>query len=1306
MAIRAFDPSEPQYLDILTPLTLIVGTNGSGKTTVIECLKYATTGYLPPNSKGGAFIHDPRLSGEKEVLAQVRLLFFSTSSVRMVATRRVQLTVKKTKREFKTLDCSLRIRNDKKETATMSSRVAELDQILPQYLGVSKSVLDNVIFCHQEESMWPLSEPSNLKKKFDEIFEASKYTKAIDNLKVARKQQVEALGALRANEKHAKDDKDRGKGTKRKIDALYDEWTDLNSKMKELEDQRQHAHEKAKEAFNHASRFTDIVSQLENKRLEANIKNENIRELEQHMTRMNDSDDVLRSMLETFEERVSDYDGQLQIKTQSYHDLSKGIEDNRRTLRSKESEYGRYQAEKDHYEKQIQNRENLVKEAAHRHNIRGYDWELDEKAVRGFMERLNKMSRDQNAAVDRVRREAQEESEQTQTELNSLREKKSALRQNKDNCKTQISSNDKKLADYRRRINEIEVDESSRARFERSISETEENLNASKNNFESKGWDDLIKKAEADIQAHESDSGQLHQELIDASNQSKESAKRDLYHSKVKAAQQELDTLEGTHGARISELIGPNWKPAELEAAYANVLKKKSEDIKEAEQLRDGINRELEQHIYQSSSAQNDLKKKRKDREEHNRTIQNQLDECLPDEYEETLNAIETSVQNIKRDLNMYKKLDEYYGQCRELLESEDRCKLCQRKYGGPTDTEEDKKEHARNRQFLREKLDKMLSGSKKNELERELKDNEEDLRKAHAVRSNYDSWKKLGEKEIPDLDKEVKRLQPRREELNRKAEQQDNVLRERENAKVEVESLQKAVQKIGRCCVDISSNQASLSSLQTKQSQAGITRGFEEINREMEGVNEKTKSAKNHLSQLTHERDRAKAQIHQLNMDLKDLQSDLTNANHQLKERDDVKAQMDDLTTSSEEYRKKTKTVDQETEDLQPRISHSEEKLRDIQERGETKERHLKDDASKLSNSVNQLQLADRDINAYVDKNGPAQLLRCEKEMKNIEEELNNLQNQQKSLTGEIKKIEEEKKNKSETRRHIVDNLRHRENLQALQEVQNEIQRLESFDAERDRDKYTKEGEHHHSRHLKLNMEHSSLGGELKSRDNELQRLKKDYDTLYKDADARYMDAHIKVVVNEGGVEDITRYIGALDQAIMKYHSLKMEEINRIMEELWRTTYQGTDVDTILIRSETEGAKGAIKHNYRVCMVKQDAEMDMRGRCSAGQKVLASIIIRLALAECFGVNCGLIALDEPTTNLDRENITALARSLHGLIKMRRKQANFQLIVITHDEDFLREMDVFDFAENYYRISRDEKQKSKIDVQSTLDLKD
>ena len=72
-----------------------------------------------------------------------------------------------------------------------------------------------------------------------------------------------------------------------------------------------------------------------------------------------------------------------------------------------------------------------------------------------------------------------------------------------------------------------------------------------------------------------------------------------------------------------------------------------------------------------------------------------------------------------------------------------------------------------------------------------------------------------------------------------------------------------------------------------------------------------------------------------------------------------------------------------------------------------------------------------------------------------------------------------------------------------------------------------------------------------------------------------------------------------------------------------------------------------------KVVMAKNDVEMEMRGRCSAGQKVLASLIIRLALAETFSSNCGIIALDEPTTNLDRENIESLADALGTIVNRR-----------------------------------------------------
>lgn len=89
----------------------------------------------------------------------------------------------------------------------MSSRNAELDRFIPQYLGVSKAVLENVIFCHQDESLWPMSEPGTLKKKFDEIFEALKYTKAIDAIKKMKKDYTEELRRLHIAEQYCKNNK-------------------------------------------------------------------------------------------------------------------------------------------------------------------------------------------------------------------------------------------------------------------------------------------------------------------------------------------------------------------------------------------------------------------------------------------------------------------------------------------------------------------------------------------------------------------------------------------------------------------------------------------------------------------------------------------------------------------------------------------------------------------------------------------------------------------------------------------------------------------------------------------------------------------------------------------------------------------------------------------------------------------------------------------------------------------------------------------------------------------------------------------
>ena len=59
--IRSFNPDGEEVLDFTSPLTLIVGHNGAGKTTIIECLKYITTGEYPPSANKHGFVYDPKV---------------------------------------------------------------------------------------------------------------------------------------------------------------------------------------------------------------------------------------------------------------------------------------------------------------------------------------------------------------------------------------------------------------------------------------------------------------------------------------------------------------------------------------------------------------------------------------------------------------------------------------------------------------------------------------------------------------------------------------------------------------------------------------------------------------------------------------------------------------------------------------------------------------------------------------------------------------------------------------------------------------------------------------------------------------------------------------------------------------------------------------------------------------------------------------------------------------------------------------------------------------------------------------------
>lgn len=54
-------------------------------------------------------------------------------------------------------------------------------------MGVSKAIINHVLFCHQEDSSWPLGTDAEVMKIFDEIFGTTEYNIALEKMRAMRK---------------------------------------------------------------------------------------------------------------------------------------------------------------------------------------------------------------------------------------------------------------------------------------------------------------------------------------------------------------------------------------------------------------------------------------------------------------------------------------------------------------------------------------------------------------------------------------------------------------------------------------------------------------------------------------------------------------------------------------------------------------------------------------------------------------------------------------------------------------------------------------------------------------------------------------------------------------------------------------------------------------------------------------------------------------------------------------------------------------------------------------------------------------
>ncbi|KAG9004630.1 DNA repair protein rad50 [Tulasnella sp. JGI-2019a] len=1294
--IRSFDPQKMERINFAKPgVTVIVGHNGSGKTTIVECLKYATTGDQPPNTKGGAFVHDPKMAHEKEVKAQVKLRFYARNGVRMVATRNLMVTAKKTGLTMKTLESILDADNPNggNKRSTISTKCAEIDTEIPHLLGVSKSVLENVIFCHQEDSYWPLSEPSVLKKKFDDIFEATKYTKALDNIKGIRKELVADLKVERERLDGLSNEKKHAEKLTGKIADITSEVEEKEETIKALQEEETFVEQQNFHFREEGSKFKEHYMKAEELEKRKMADTADAQDTERQLGKEKLPPSVTDAQIQ---EQLASFDAIQRQKQVVVERLSREIKEEketedtyRRKLKKVERDRGLLQGDAQRHEEDINMREETVRKVAEAHSIQGYS----QDSVDEFIAKLKTLQRRQAAETETIQGNIREQSRQFASKIADQRSHMTTASRERDSMSTQINRYQTSIAQAESVVDKNKSLETEIQYNSADIADRKARLDKMVADFVAARFDHQMVQKAKQITNAQTERDLLMDEHSKSSMQASDRAKLDVKRGDLKRKQAFVDRTLETHSAKFRTYFDVDAQPESMENDIEQLITVKTRELSRLEADYNNTNRESAelQSTYKrlkQELADKKLEVAKLEKRLHDGVNANLEPDQEPTDLNQAIADANTELQDLQAQAGKIVGAGDFYKSLLADGKKAKKCGVCERKLAS-------NKEIEMFEQTLQAKIAQTTAAK--------IQENEDMIRDWVAEVSRLQAYLPMQadvariRKDLPKLEKVLEDQRVKDEAGRAAADKAASALKEIRAAIADLNGLREEARNVTRSNEEIASIRTEITQIERNLQSSGSLRTANELQEEVDRVSQLIKTLEREKMVLQNEKEQqlvaqrtVENEIHAKEMNAGQLQARLVEGRA-------ITSRMDKESEEVAELRTKLPTFNTKIASFQSKVEELETEQRE-------QERHLSEKLSVaqrqqalLNSSVLELDSVQARIDKYVSEDSAQKLVTFTKNAAELEVHVNKTVSSIEAKRADMSAKEAEVNQGEARRSSLENNQRWRRIKRRIEETEIELESLpmeEAAESKRDFDvKY--DAMQRRERDIKAKI--ARLSGEVSILKAQIKSYQKDLSNDFKNIKKRYMDQLIKVKMQDMASGDLEKYAKALDNAIMKYHSLKMEEVNDTMRHLWNKTYQGTDIDGIMIRSEGDTGTTKRSYNYRVVMMKDQVEMDMRGRCSAGQKMLASIIIRLALSDSFGQDCGILALDEPTNALDTENIEALASSLVEIINERRRAANFQLIIITHDENFLRKLGENGVVQDYWRVTRSDNQKSIIE---------
>ncbi|XP_074528810.1 DNA repair protein RAD50 [Halichoeres trimaculatus] len=1290
LGVRSFgiEDKDKQVISFFTPLTVLVGPNGAGKTTIIECLKYATAGELPPGSKGGAFVHDPKDAHETDVRAQIRLLFSDVNGEKVTIHRSMSCTQKAKNYSFKSLEQVITRMKDG-EKVSLSSKCGELDREMISALGVSKPVLNHVIFCHQEESNWPLSEGKALKDKFDSIFAATKYIKALETMRQLRLKQSQTVKECQVELRYLKQNKEKAQQIREIVATKEAQLTASKDSIQQIENQIDPLE----------MRLTDIdmklgkVMKLDNdiKALDSRKKQmeEDNKELEETMEQVfQGSDAELQDVYQNHQRTVREKERRL---TDCQKELERAGRECQRLNRVKADllvEQGRLQLEADRQMQNIRNRDTQVRSLSSYLEMEGYDRApFTSLQLESFNRHVAQRLEQEKETVAQALADLQEKEQQKQQSIDEMRDKKTGLERTVELKRDLQGKKQQELRNIRAELQRLEGSSSRLQELENELMKVERELQSAVQNSNVEELKSEVEELQREKTELDRAQRKLDKEMEMLNTHTSARTQMDMLTKDKTEKEEQVRKIKSRHSEDLVSLLGHFPNKRELEDwIYA-----KSKEINSTRDKLAKLNKDLASNEQNRSHIAAEVRKKEQQLANDQEKFFNV---CGSQDLEQDISKLQEDLEKVSKQRAMLAGATAVYTQFISQLteEREPCCPVCQRTFPSEPDLQEVISDMQSKLRLVPDKL--------KN-TEQDLKRKERKKDDMMALRPVRQSITLLEEKELPELRNRLQTVNREIERLKGDVEEHETLLGTLMSEEDTAKACLQDISLMDRYLMDLREVERKITQHAAKLHGVDLTRTIQQVSQEKQETQHKldTTSSKMELKRklIQDQQD----QIQMLKSAVNETRAEKLQLSSDMQKQQQLEEQCVEFTTEIQTLTRDIRDAKEQLSPLSAALDKLQQEKQELVERKRQKQDEGQEKIGAIKERVKVISTLERDINKYVDEGKDKYKEQKESELQETNTQLHEAEKYKEKINKEMGNIRQDIDTQKVQERWLQDNLTLRKRVEELKEVVVKREALMKDMGNMQVMQLRQERREAERKLEDLKKNRSVAVGRQKGFEEEILHYRKELrEDQYDKADERYKNKMITMRTTELVIKDLDLYYKALDQTIMKFHSMKMDEINKIIRDLWRSTYRGQDIEYVEIRSDMdENSSAGVRrrvYNYRVVMVKGDTALDMRGRCSAGQKVLASLIIRLALAETFCLNCGILALDEPTTNLDRDNIESLAHALVEIIKSRSRQRNFQLLVITHDEDFVELLGRSSYIEHFYRIRKNQDQNSEI----------